>query len=263
MPHPVSGMPSFAFFDLDHTLLPFDTQTLFANFVLRRERWRTVLLPAIFPVAMARAVGFVRTVTAKRAFMSLYAGMTRGHLQALAREFAETDVKRWVYPELMAIMEEHRRAGRVLILNTASPDYYALEIGRVLGFGHTVSTKVEVPPKMGWMPQVGGVNNKREAKLEHMAQAIPAVAAATKEELADSWAYSDSSADLPLLKFAGNAMLVHPSPALEAIGREHRWQVLRPARPYRGRLGNWGSSLRQAIGIYPARQQPPAPLPTP
>ncbi len=34
-------MRSYAFFDLDHTLLPFDTQALFCNFVLRRERWRT------------------------------------------------------------------------------------------------------------------------------------------------------------------------------------------------------------------------------
>lgn len=253
MPHPVSGMPSFAFFDLDHTLLPFDTQTLFANFVLRRERWRSALLPAILPVAVARAVGLARTVTAKRAFMSLYAGMTRERFQALAKEFAETDVKRWVYPELLAIMDEHRRAGRILILNTASPDYYAPDIGRVLGFDHTVATKVDVPPRMKWMPLVAGVNNKREAKLEHMSQAIPAVAAATKEQLDDSWAYSDSSADLPLLKFAGNAMLVHPSPALEAIGKEHRWQVLRPARPYSGRWGNWGSSLRQAIGIYPMK----------
>lgn len=244
-------MPSFAFFDLDHTLLPFDTQTLFANFVLRRERWRTGLLTGIFPVAVMRVTGLAKTVTAKRAFMSLYVGMKRETLLAYAREFAETEVKQWVYPELLEIMAEHRRAGRVLVLNTASPDYYVPDIGRVLGFDHSIATKVEIPPTVNWMPKVVGLNNKREAKLVHMKQAVPAVAAATKEELEDSWAYSDSSADLPLLKFAGNAMLIHPSPALEAIGKEHRWQVLRPARPYAGRWGNWGSSLRQAVGCYP------------
>ena len=251
MPHPVDGMPSFAFFDLDHTLLPFDTQTLFANFVLRRERWRTGLLAGILPVAVMRGVGLAKTVTTKRAFMSLFAGMKRETLQAYAREFAETDVKRWVYPELMEIMAEHRRAGRMLILNTASPDYYAPLIGEVLGFDHSIATKVIIPDKVNVMPQVVGLNNKREAKIVHMKQAVPDVAAATKEELEDSWAYSDSSADLPLLKFAGNAMLIHPSPALEAIGKEHRWQVLRPVRPYAGRWGNWGSSLRQAVGWYP------------
>ncbi|RBP43874.1 HAD superfamily hydrolase (TIGR01490 family) [Roseimicrobium gellanilyticum] len=250
-------MPSFAFFDLDHTLLPFDTQTLFANFVLRRERWRTGLLAGIVPVAVMRAVGLAKTVTTKRAFMSLYAGMKRETLHAYAKEFAETDVKRWVYPELLEIMAEHRRAGRTLILNTASPDYYAPLIGQALGFDHSIATKVIIPEKVNVMPQVVGLNNKREAKLVHMKQAVPAVAAATKEELEDSWSYSDSSADLPLLKFAGNAMLIHPSPALEAIGREHRWQVLRPARPYAGRWGNWGSSLRQAVGVYPVgRPQP-------
>jgi HAD superfamily hydrolase (TIGR01490 family) len=244
-------MPGFAFFDLDHTLLPFDTQTLFANFVLHRERWRTCILAGVAPVAVSRFVGLAKTVTVKRAFMSLYAGMKRETLQAYAQEFSETDVRQWVYPELMEIMAEHRRAGRILILNTASPDYYAHAIGEVLGFDHSIATKVIIPDKVGVMPEVVGLNNKREAKIVHMKQAVPAVAAATKEELEDSWAYSDSSADLPLLKFAGNAMLIHPSPALEAIGREHRWQVLRPARPYSGRWGNWGSSLRQAVGLYP------------
>ena len=85
MPHPVGVMPSFAFFDLDHTLLPFDTQTLFANFVLRRERWRTGLLAGVAPVAVMRLVGLAKTVTTKRAFMSLYSGMTRDRLRAYAK----------------------------------------------------------------------------------------------------------------------------------------------------------------------------------
>jgi hypothetical protein len=34
----------YALFDLDHTLLPFDTQALFCNFVIRREPWRIIYL---------------------------------------------------------------------------------------------------------------------------------------------------------------------------------------------------------------------------
>ena len=47
---------SFAFFDLDHTLLPFDTQALFCNFVLKRERGRTLKHLLFFPVALGRAL---------------------------------------------------------------------------------------------------------------------------------------------------------------------------------------------------------------
>ncbi|TLD72628.1 HAD-IB family hydrolase [Phragmitibacter flavus] len=243
-------MASFAFFDLDHTLLPFDTQTLFANFVQRRERWRSVYLLGFVPVALLRAVKVVPTVTAKRAFMGYLWGMKRETMQAMAREFAETEVKRWIYPELLKIIEEHRAAGRTLILNSASPDFYPHEIARVLGFDHCIATRIEAHPVLPFMPQVIGTNNKREAKISAMKRDIPVVANATAEELADSWAYSDSSADLPLLEFAGNAVLVHPSASLEAIGKERGWPVLRPERPYGGKFGDMFAAGRQVLGIY-------------
>ena len=51
----------YAFFDLDHTLLPFDTQALFCNFVLRRHPWRIVLHLWFIPFALGKAVGLVST----------------------------------------------------------------------------------------------------------------------------------------------------------------------------------------------------------
>jgi HAD superfamily hydrolase (TIGR01490 family) len=243
-------MPGFAFFDLDHTLLPFDTQALFANFVLRRERWRVAYLLGVAPLGLLRAVKLAPTVWVKRAFMNYLWGMKRERLQSLAREFAETEVLRWVYPELRAIIEEHRAAGRMLILNTASPDFYPREIARVLGFDHCVATRVEVEEAVRLMPRVIGENNKREEKISRMKNEIPAVANASAEQLQDSWSYSDSEADLPLLEFAGNAMLVHPNAELKAIGKERGWQVIRPKRPYEGKAGDMWCVARQAFGVY-------------
>jgi HAD superfamily hydrolase (TIGR01490 family) len=241
---------SFAFFDLDHTLLPFDTQTLFCNFVLKRERWRTLLHLTFAPLAVLRACKLIRTVTAKRAFMNYLAGMKREQLRIYASEFAGQIVRPAVYPELLAIIEEHRKAGRVLVLNTASPDFYAHEIALALGFDHCIATLVEVPEALPLLPRVLGENNKREAKIARMRAEIPSVAEATDAELADSWAYSDSAADLPLLEFAGNGVLVHPNAALEAIGKQRGWKVLRPARPYSGKVGDMFCAFRQVLGLY-------------
>ena len=76
------------------------------------------------------------------------------------------------------------------------------------------------------------------------------MAAATKAELQASWSYSDSKADLPLLEFAGNAVLIHPNAELAAIGKERGWQVLRPARPYESKAGDVWCSVRQALGVF-------------
>jgi HAD superfamily hydrolase (TIGR01490 family) len=243
-------MPGFAFFDLDHTLLPFDTQPLFANFVLRRERWRTLYLLGFAPLAVLRACRLVPTVAAKRAFLNYAWGLSRERLQSLARDFADTEVKRWIYPELLPVIAEHRAAGRTLILNTASPDFYPHEIARMLGFDHCIATKIEPAPVIPFMPRLIGGNNKREAKIAAMKLAVPAVAKATPEQLGDSWAYSDSEADLPLLELAGHAVLVHPNSELEAMGKERGWQVMRPARPYEGKLGDLWYSARQSLGVF-------------
>jgi HAD superfamily hydrolase (TIGR01490 family) len=243
---------SFAFFDLDHTLLPFDTQALFCDFVLKRERWRTARHLLFFPVALGKACKLVSTVTAKRAFLGYLAGMRRETLSAYAAEFAEKCVKPWVYPELLAIVEGHRKAGRVLVLNTASPEFYAHDIARVLGFDHCVATKVDIGEVVPRWPSVVGENNKREAKIVAMKREIPAVATASEEALRESWSYSDSSADLPLLNFAGHGVLVHPSARLAAIGREKGWEIMHPARPYGSKVGDMLAALMQVLGAYRA-----------
>jgi HAD superfamily hydrolase (TIGR01490 family) len=177
-------------------------------------------------------------------------GMDRERLLAHARSFASEVVRPWVYPELRQIVEGHRQAGRILVLNTASPDFYAREIARELGFDHCVATQVEVPESFPLMVKVIGENNKREAKIAAMKQKVPAVATAGEASLSDSWSYSDSSADLPLLEFAGHGVLVHPSASLEALGRERGWEVIHPARPYSGRAGDMFCALRQFFGLY-------------
>lgn len=246
-------MKGFAFFDLDHTLLPYDTQALFCNYILQRQRWRTLFHLTFAPFALLKACRIVSTATVKRAFHNYLAGMKRETLLAHAKNFAEQVVKPAVYPELLAAIEEHRQTGRTLILNTASPDFYAQEIARVLGFDHCIATRIELPETMPLLPRIIGENNKRVVKIARMNSEIPDVANASELVLRDSWSYSDSAADLPLLEFAGNAVLIHPSLSLEAIGKQRGWQILRPARPYANKMGDMLCAARQALGIW---QQP-------
>ncbi len=246
----------FAFFDLDHTLLPHDTQALFCNYVLKRERWRTLLHLLFIPFALLRAVRLVSTLRAKRAFMSYLWLMPQHRLRQYAHDFAEASVVPWTYPELLEEVERHRHAGRILVLNTASPDYYAGEIARALGFQHCVATKVRLADRRFPLHPPIAVNNKHEEKIEAMRAEVPGVAALTDEERNDyCYAYSDSAADLPLLEFGGNAVLVHPSPHLATLGIRREWTLLHPARPYGGRVGDMLAVCRQFLGLYPSEPE--------
>jgi phosphoserine phosphatase len=241
----------YAFFDLDHTLLPFDTQTLFCNFVLRRQPWRVWLHLLFLPFALGRAVGLVSTATAKRAFLSYLWGMKRTKLQSLARDFAHDCVHTWIYPELQAEILRHKHQGRILVLNTASPGFYAQEIAALLEFDHCIVTRIDIPGKrVPLRPGLIGPNNKREAKIAAMCERIPGVARLTDEERYHCWAYTDSMADLPLLKFAGNRVLVHPTALLLGQFPHNEVTVVHPQRPYCCRLAGLFRALRQVLGLH-------------
>ena len=243
----------YAFFDLDHTLLPHDTQALFCNFVLKRERRRTLLHLLFLPFALLRAVRVVSTVRAKRAFCGYLWGMSRKRLDTLARLFAEQSVIPWSYPELMDEIDRHRTEGRVLVLNTASPDFYAKAVAEAFGFDHCFATMTVLGDPLHLHPQIGE-NNKREAKIATMLHRLPELGKLSEEDRNDTcWAYSDSTADLPLLRFGGSGVVIHPSPTLATIAIRNEWSFLHPKRPYSGKVGNWLAMLRQFLGLYPVQ----------
>jgi len=218
----------YAFFDLDGTLLPWDTQLLFCDFALRRQAWRRFfLLPVVFVLPL-KAVGWVSSRFVKRLFLGFLAGMSRAEVTALAEEFAGCVVGRRIWPEMRAEIEARRRDGCVLVLNTASPRFYAEPIARRLGFAHCVGTEVELSERMPWIPVFPGPNNKREAKVVAMRERGP-LSPDTVLPLPGSWTYTDSSADLPLLACAEHGVLVDPRPSLAARAAELGWTILRPS----------------------------------
>lgn len=238
----------FAFFDLDHTLLPHDTQALFCNFILRREGWRRLWLLVFLPCVPLAALGILRLRTMKRLFLGYLWGMSREELETRVAEFLATDFSAALYPEVVAEVERHRAEGRTLVLNSASPDFYLHGIAKMLGFEEVFGTKLVIPDRLPLVPEIMGPNNKHGEKITAMRVAGLLPEGVTK--LPESWSYSDSSADLPLLELAGEAVMIHPGARLASIGKERGWRTMTPPRPYRGRWGGRFAACLQVLGLY-------------
>ena len=84
-----------------------------------------------------------------------------------------------------------------------------------------------------------------------MEAVVPGLTSLTEAERAQSWSYSDSAADLPLLEYAGYAVLVHPSRSLAAIGQQRGWSILHPTRPYSTKMGDMLRVVLQMFGLHP------------
>jgi HAD superfamily hydrolase (TIGR01490 family) len=238
---------SFAIFDLDQTLLPYDTQVLFCNFVLKQHPLRRAYLALFGPAAILKAAHLLSTRTLKRVFLSYLRGLSQPELEKLVSSFVEQEVLPTLYPELLAEVERQRAAGRTLILNSASPSFYVGAIGSRLGFHHSIGTAVRLTDPMPFFPEIDGPNNKYEAKLLAMRHLMPTELSLP---LPGAWAYSDSKADLPLLRFVENPVTIHPDPFLANIAEHEHWPILTPPRPHPTRFAFLKDCTLQALGLF-------------
>ncbi|MCF6313869.1 MAG: hypothetical protein L3J39_15595, partial [Verrucomicrobiales bacterium] len=121
------------------------------------------------------------------------------------------------------------------------------------GFDHCVATRVEVEDPMPLIPQIDGPNNKHGAKIPPMIERgmLPEGFDPERgDQLPDSYGYSDSRADVPLLSICEKGIMIHPSEAYAAIGKERGWTTMLPQQPYEGKWGGRLASVKQALGLY-------------
>lgn len=217
-----------ALFDLDGTLIAWDCQLLFRHFVVRKEPWRGVFLPAF--LMFVPFAGLIGAATMKRIFLSYLWRMSPETLAQLSRDFAKSLMPA-IYPELRERLERHRVDGHFLILASASPEFYVREIGREMGFHLTLGTPVETGP---FFPDLE--NHKGEAKVERLIEVLPA-AYFENGRLRRCHGYTDSHADLPMLGLCESATVVNPSAALAMLAELSNWEIVRPPRPWKSPVG--------------------------
>jgi len=243
--------PGIALFDLDGTLLAWDTQLLFRHHVIRREPWRGLLLPLF--LASMPVFPILKLAGLKRAFLSYLWRMPATTLAAHARSFAAAIVPT-IYPDLREALEDHRRQGHLLILSSASPEFYVAEIGRALGFHLALGTEMAIPSAFPLFPKL--LNHKGAAKVERLRHRLPQSYFADGK-LLRSHGYTDSRADLPMLALCQCASVVNPDATLSALAQASAWRIFRPARPWRNRADFWWQALALLTGI-PRDPAPPA-----
>lgn len=231
-----------ALFDLDGTLIAWDTQMLLCDLVLKhdgRRRAYLALFAAFLP--LARVLG---AEGMKRVFLSYLWRMERRELAARVDELVATYFPARCYPELLRELQLHREAGHLTVLASASPEFYVQAVARALGFDLALGTPVEIGERVPLFPDLR--NHKGEEKVRRLSLLFGAPPA-------DGWplshGYSDSSADLPMLSCCRRNTLINPSARLAAIGRDKGWTILTPAKPWRGKIGHAVEVLRRIAGI--------------
>lgn len=239
----------YALFDLDQTLVPWDMQLLFGNWLFHHhpER-RLLLLPFLLAMPFFKCLGARRM---KRLFSCILNGLHAEEIEVLSQSFVDHYYPDLFYPEVVERLQAHLAQGDCVVLTSASPFFYVEKIGEKLGVHKTFGTIVEVSSDL-FIPDIP-INNKEEDK-------ITALKAWLKEEghtetlpLPHSTAYTDSTADLPLIKAAERAVLINPSERLEQEAQKlvKQTETLTPKRPFKTKKGKAYYALKLLLGLYP------------
>jgi HAD superfamily hydrolase (TIGR01490 family) len=128
-----------------------------------------------------------------------------------------------LYPQMLDIAWSHQDAGRPVYIVTAATQDMAAMIAHVLGFDGGIGTPLEEDEDGLYTGRLAGPFAYREGKP----MVMRTLAAEKDIDLAESYAYSDSESDLPMLRAVGHPVAVNPDGPLARIAREEGWDVLR------------------------------------
>jgi HAD superfamily phosphoserine phosphatase-like hydrolase len=128
-----------------------------------------------------------------------------------------------VYPQMLDEVRAHQDAGRPTFIVSAAGNGLVEMLAQVLGMEGGIGTRYEVDGDgllTGRMvePFVYG-----EGKVAAMRR----FAGDHEVDLSQSWAYSDSVSDLPMLRAVGNPVAVNPDQELARIAVEEGWRIVR------------------------------------
>jgi putative phosphoserine phosphatase/1-acylglycerol-3-phosphate O-acyltransferase len=127
-----------------------------------------------------------------------------------------------VQPFARGVIEDHRDAGRPLVLATTTPDDMIRPLADRLGFDAVVATRYGLDAEGRYDGTIDGEFVWGRGKL----RAVQAWAAGAKVRLDRSWAYSDSYYDHPLLGAVGHPVVVNPDLRMLALAVVRRWPVV-------------------------------------
>lgn len=128
-----------------------------------------------------------------------------------------------LYPQMLTLAHQHQDAGRRVYIFTAASQDLAEMLAHVLTFDGGIGSQFSAVEDGVFTGQPTGLFIYGADK----ARAIKRLADQEGIDLSQSYAYSDSASDLPMLHAVGHPVAVNPDKELLAEARENGWQVLR------------------------------------
>ena len=218
-----------ALFDLDHTLIPFDSDYTWGEFTLGLGwndagdfKRRNDAFYAQYKAGTLDIHEYCRFAT------SAVCREGQAKSDAAHAQYMQQVVLPGIQPQALDLVRKHQDAGDTVVIITATNEFVTRPIAKAFGVHELLAIELvrdDAPGGTGWYTgEIRGVPSFREGKVTRMEQWL------TERGLAwdqvHTTFYSDSINDVPLLEKANVAVATNPDERLRVLAEERQWRIL-------------------------------------
>jgi HAD superfamily hydrolase (TIGR01490 family) len=216
-----------ALFDLDHTLIPIDSDVMWAEHLVKLgvvdSAWHSKRNDYFYEQYKQGTLDIDEFLTFQLAPLGAHSRTT---LEAWRAEFLKSQVMPNLVASAKDLVAKHQAAGDLVAIVTATNEFITRPIADAFGVEHLIATLVETKPDGEFTGRHAGLPSFREGKIVRVAQWLAEQEDCLLQDFATSTFYSDSLNDLPLLAQVTHPVATNPDPTLLAHAQAQGWPVV-------------------------------------
>ena len=214
-----------ALFDLDHTLIPIDSDYEWGEFTIAlgwcdatEFKRRNAEFFEQYRAGTLDIHDYVRFAT-----QAIREQGTMNSIAAHAR-FMGTVVQKSIKSQALELVDRHREAGDELVIVTATNEFVTRPIADAFGVQELIAVELERDEGGNLTGEIRGTPSAREGKVTRMEQWLAARGLDWSQ--VETTFYTDSMNDLALLEKATYPVATNPDDRLRALAKERGWRIL-------------------------------------
>jgi HAD superfamily hydrolase (TIGR01490 family) len=217
-----------AFFDVDGTLLAKNSGPLYMKFLRRRGEIRRRDVVRTLYFYLRYRLNLLDIDRALERSSEWIRGRSEADIALHCREWYRDTVRRHLQPEMVRRVRVHREQGHLVAILSSTTNYLAEPLAEELGIEHLLVSRLVVRDG-----RFTGEARRPICFGDGKLYWARRFAAEHAVNFAESFFYTDSVTDVPMLEIVGHPQVVNPDPLLRRIARQRGWQVmqLRPDDP--------------------------------
>ena len=199
-------MKKLAIFDIDYTITKKETLMEFYKYSLEEDIKNIRFLPRALYSGLMYGIGIYDERRVKECFLKFIDNIEEEKLQELVKRFYKNRLSKILYKDAVDMMYKLKKEGYDIYLISASPEFYIKEFYNIDVVDKVIGTRFEF--KEGkFIRKMLGNNCKGEEKVKRLKEVLSKEN--IKVDFKNSYMFSDSLSDKPLLDLVGKPYLIN------------------------------------------------------